>query len=307
MLVGGAGQIKITKDGCVLLHEMQIQHPTASMIARAATAQDDITGDGTTTTVLFIGEIMKQAERYLNEGVHPRILAEGFDKARDETLKCLEGFKQEVDVTDRELLLSVSRTSLRTKLIPKLADTMADICVDAVRAIKREGVPLDLHMVEILNMKHKTAMDTTLVKGLVCDHGSRHVDMPKKLENCYILTMNVSLEYEKTEVNSTFMYSNSEERAKLLASERKVTDDKCRKIIEFKRRVCTEENGKTFVVINQKGIDQPCLDMMAKEGIIGLRRCKRRNLERLVLACGGVAVNTVDDLDVDDLGQRKGY
>ena len=39
MLVGGAGDIKITKDGNVLLHEMQIQHPTASLIARASTAQ----------------------------------------------------------------------------------------------------------------------------------------------------------------------------------------------------------------------------------------------------------------------------
>ena len=38
MLVGGAGQIKLTKDGNVLLHEMQIQHPTASMIARCSTA-----------------------------------------------------------------------------------------------------------------------------------------------------------------------------------------------------------------------------------------------------------------------------
>lgn len=44
MLVGGAGQIKITKDGNVLLHEMQIQHPTAMMIARAATAMDDQVG-----------------------------------------------------------------------------------------------------------------------------------------------------------------------------------------------------------------------------------------------------------------------
>ena len=43
MLVGGAGQIKLTKDGNVLLHEMQIQHPTAALIARAATAQDDVT------------------------------------------------------------------------------------------------------------------------------------------------------------------------------------------------------------------------------------------------------------------------
>lgn len=44
MLVGGAGQIKVTKDGNVLLHEMQIQHPTAMMIARAATAMDDEVG-----------------------------------------------------------------------------------------------------------------------------------------------------------------------------------------------------------------------------------------------------------------------
>jgi chaperonin GroEL (HSP60 family) len=50
------GQIKITKDGNVLLHEMQIQHPTAMMIARAATAMDDEVGDGTTTSVLFTGD-----------------------------------------------------------------------------------------------------------------------------------------------------------------------------------------------------------------------------------------------------------
>lgn len=36
--------IKLTKDGNVLLREMQIQNPTAVMIARTAVAQDDITG-----------------------------------------------------------------------------------------------------------------------------------------------------------------------------------------------------------------------------------------------------------------------
>lgn len=74
MLVGGAGQIKLTKDGNVLLHEMQIQHPTAGMIARSATAQDDIVGDGSTSNVLLIGELMKQAQRLVQEQVHPRII-----------------------------------------------------------------------------------------------------------------------------------------------------------------------------------------------------------------------------------------
>ena len=36
--------IKLTKDGNVLLREMQIQNPTAVMIARTAVAQDDISG-----------------------------------------------------------------------------------------------------------------------------------------------------------------------------------------------------------------------------------------------------------------------
>lgn len=44
------------------------------------------------------------------------------------------------------------------------------------------------------------------------------------------------------------------------------------------------------------------LDSLAKNGILALRRAKRRNMERLTLACGGVAVNSVDDLTPDVLG-----
>lgn len=304
MLVGGAGQIKITKDGNVLLGEMQIQHPTASMIARAATAQDDITGDGTTSSVMFIGELMKLSESYLGDGLHPRLIAEGFDIARTEVLKFLDSFKIAVPAAlkDRERLVCVARTSLRTKIAPRMADPMAEAVVDAVRTIKRPDEPLDLHMVEILHMKHKLASETSLIRGLVLDHGARHPDMPKRLENCYILTCNVSLEYEKSEVNAGFFYSSSDQRDKLAESERKFTDEKVKKIIELKKKVCTEENKKSFVLINQKGIDPPSLEMLAQENIIALRRAKRRNMERLPLAVGGVAVNSVDDLDEEDLG-----
>jgi T-complex protein 1 subunit zeta len=289
MLVGGAGQIKITKDGHVLLGEMQIQHPTASMIARAASAQDDITGDGTTSSIMFIGELMKLSESYISDGLHPRIIAEGFDLARTETLKFLDGFKVSVDdiFNDRERLVCVARSSLRTKIAPSIADPMAEAVVDAVRSIKRPNEPIDLHMVEIMHMKHKLVNETRLIKGLVMDHGARHPDMPKRLENCYILTCNVSLEYEKSEVNAGFFYSSSEQRDKLAESERKFTDDKVRKIIELKRHVCTEDNKKTFVLINQKGIDPPSLEMLARENIIALRRAKRRNMERLPLVVAG--------------------
>lgn len=57
------------------------------MIARAATAQDDITGDGTTSAVLLIGELLKQADRYIAEGLHPRVITDGYDIAKTESLK----------------------------------------------------------------------------------------------------------------------------------------------------------------------------------------------------------------------------
>eukprot|EP00294_Goniomonas_avonlea_P001159 CAMPEP_0114552894 /NCGR_PEP_ID=MMETSP0114-20121206/7365_1 /TAXON_ID=31324 /ORGANISM="Goniomonas sp, Strain m" /LENGTH=535 /DNA_ID=CAMNT_0001737795 /DNA_START=27 /DNA_END=1634 /DNA_ORIENTATION=+ len=301
MLVSGSGDIKITKDGNTLLHEMQIQNPTAAMIARTATAQDDICGDGTTSSVIFIGELLKQAERFLSEGVHPRVIGDGFDIAKNEALEFLEKFKVVKDTTDRELLLCIAKTSLRTKVYAELADHLADAVVDAILCIRKKDAPIDLFMVEVMTMQHKSDLESRLVNGLVLDHGARHPDMRKRSENCYILTCNVSMEYEKSEVNSGFFYSSAEQREKLVEAERKFTDDRVRKVIELKRTVCGD-SGKGFVVINQKGIDPLSLDMLAKEGIIGIRRAKRRNMERLTLACGGVAVNSFDELQPSDLG-----
>ena len=42
-------------------------------------------------------------------------------------------------------------------------------------------------------MKQKLEKDTRLIRGLVMDHGARHPDMPKRLDNCFILTANISL------------------------------------------------------------------------------------------------------------------
>lgn len=196
-------------------------------------------GDGTTSTVLFIGELMKMASRYVAEvcvrllcnpqGVHPRLLTDGFEIAKNETLKFLDDFavgvfipsdlqESEEDIeNDRELLYNVARTSLRTKLPEdvsfyytthtQLADHLTSMVTDAVLTVKRPGKPLDILMIEQMEMITKDAMDSKLVRGLVVmsgvsneqvmDHGTRHPDMPKSLKNCYILILNVSLEYEK--------------------------------------------------------------------------------------------------------------
>jgi T-complex protein 1 subunit zeta len=261
LLVGGAGQLKLTKDGLVLLKEMQIQHPTAILIARTATAQDDVTGDGTTSTVLLCGELLRQADRHISEGVHPRILVEGLEKAREEALKYLNEIKttygspvpavddDDVDggdsspmIEDRNLLTSIALTSLATKLDYDSSLTLSDALVSSIQCVYTgSDEPIDLNRVEVMSMPRSTN-ESRFVNGIVLDHGARHPDMPDILENCKIMTCNVSLEYEKTETQSGFYYSTAEEREKLVESERKWLDERCRQVIDFKRTVC--KNGE---------------------------------------------------------------
>ncbi|THD20476.1 Chaperonin containing T-complex polypeptide subunit zeta [Fasciola hepatica] len=295
------------ENGITLSQFQQIQHPTASLIARVATAQDDMTGDGTTSNVLLIAELLKQADLHTSEGLHPRLITEGFELARNKCLEILSDCRIEIDqdMPDRSILLSVVGTSLRTKLHADLANLLTTHVVDAVLAVRTADEPLDLHRVELMQMQHKTDMDTTLIKGIVLDHGGRHPDMPKRVTNAYILTCNVSFEYEKTEVNSSFFYKTAEERSNLIKSEREFIDMRVQKVIDLKNKVCDAAGGDPkpgFVVINQKGIDPFALDAFAREGILALRRAKRRNMERVALACGGYALNSVDDMTPDCLG-----
>lgn len=244
LLVGGAGQLKLTKDGLVLLKEMQIQHPTAILIARTATAQDDITGDGTTSTVLMCGELLRQADRHISEGVHPRILVEGLEKAREAALTYLDEIKTTFDdgsmIEDRDLLTSVALTSLATKLDYDSSLSLSKALVSSIQCIYAgPDMPIDLSRVEVMPMPRSTS-ESRFVNGIVLDHGARHPDMPDVLTNCKIMTLNTSLEYEKTETQSGFYYSSAEEREKLVESERKWLDERCKIIIDFKRSVCKD-------------------------------------------------------------------
>jgi T-complex protein 1 subunit zeta len=35
----------------------------------------------------MVGELLKQAERYISEGLHPRVITEGYDLAKKEALE----------------------------------------------------------------------------------------------------------------------------------------------------------------------------------------------------------------------------
>lgn len=66
------------------------------------------------------------------QGVHPRLVTEGFRLAHERVMKFIDSFKVTKPV-DRALLIEVAQTALRTKLDQKLADHITECVVDAVR------------------------------------------------------------------------------------------------------------------------------------------------------------------------------
>ena len=74
MIVDSLGDITVTNDGVTILNEMQIEHPTAKMIVEVARTQEEQVGDGTTTAVILAGELLKNAERLLDQEIHPTVI-----------------------------------------------------------------------------------------------------------------------------------------------------------------------------------------------------------------------------------------
>jgi len=300
ILVTNSGEIKTSKDGGYLLNEMQIQNPTASLIARAIVSQKSYIGDGATSAVILIGETLKNLEKYLEKGIHPQILCDGIDMARIEIEKWLPT-KIHNSKLNRKTLLKCARTVIETKIKKDLSEKIANIAVDAILTIYNEGKVFDLDRIEVLQINSKTESDSKWIKGLVLDHGARHPDMPKIVQNAFILLCNINLEHERSETSVSFSYNSIENKEKFSINERESVDSQVKKIIQLKRKICIEEN-RGFVLINQKGIDSISLDLLAKEGILGIRRAKRKNMERISLLCNCTPVNSTHDLKTDVLG-----
>ena len=124
--------------------------------------------------------------------------------------------------------------------------------------------------------------------------------MRKRANKCRILFCNLNLEWEHTEINSAFYYKDASQREEMAKAERDFVNKRCETIVKFAKEVLKED--ETMVLINVGGIDPICLDILQKADIMGIRRAKRRNMERLAKSCGGYCVNTPSAFTPDCLG-----
>jgi thermosome len=295
MLVDGLGDITITNDGAAILNEIEVEHPAAKMMVEIAKTQDDMVGDGTTTTVVLASELLKKAEELLDQNIHPTIIVSGYRKAAQKAIEALNKNAVPVDIEDRKTMLKVALTSMSSKAVGAAREHLAEIAIDAVKQIAEQRGDkklADIDNIQLVKKTGKSLLETQLVRGIIVDKEIVHSGMPKKKENAKIALLDSALEIEKTEISAEIRIRDPTQMQAFLDQETSMLKGKADKI----------KASKADVVFCQKGIDDMVQHFLAKEGIIAARRVKESDMEKLARATGGRIVSNLDDLKPADLG-----
>lgn len=298
MLVDGFGDVTITNDGATILDEMEVQHPAAKMMVEVAKTQDDEVGDGTTTSVVVAGELLKKAEELIDQGIHPTVIVDGYRQASNRALEVLDQIAIKIDPTDKATLRRVAEVSLASKILAEDKEAMAELAVNAILQVAEktpDGYKVDIDDVKVEKKPGESLTDTALIKGIVLDKEIVHPGMPKRVEDAKIALVDAPLEVEKTEFDAKINIENPEQMKSFLDEEEKMLKDMTDKV----------SSSGANVLLCEKGIDDVAQHYLAKKGILAVRRVKQSDMEKLVKATGGKVVSNVNDLRPEDLGFAK--
>ena len=132
MLVDELGDIVVTNDGVTILKEMSVEHPAAKMLIEVAKTQEKEVGDGETAAVVIAGELLRKAEELLDQNIHPSVIINGYEMARNKAVEELKSIAKEVKADDTEMLKKIAMTSITGKGAEKAREQLAEIVVEAV-------------------------------------------------------------------------------------------------------------------------------------------------------------------------------
>ncbi len=289
MLVNTIGDVVITNDGVTILKELDVQHPAAKMVVEVAKTQDAECGDGTTTSVVIAGELLKQSEQLIDANVHPTVITNGFKMAADKAVEILNDIA--IDANDDKILKLVAETALTGKSVGDEENVLADIVVKACRSVEENG-KVDTKNIRIQKKVGGVIGDTYLVPGIVVDKEKVHSRMPSLVENAKIALFSCGLEVKKTEFDAQIQITDPNMMSTFLAEEENSMKAMVEKI---------KEAGAN-VVFSQKGVDELVQHYLAKNGILAYRRLKQSDVEAIAKATGANVLGNPLEITAADLG-----
>eukprot|EP01025_Chloroclados_australasicus_P020302 TRINITY_DN213_c0_g3_i1.p1 TRINITY_DN213_c0_g3~~TRINITY_DN213_c0_g3_i1.p1 ORF type:complete len:587 (-),score=93.81 TRINITY_DN213_c0_g3_i1:182-1774(-) len=291
------GNVTISNDGATIMKLLEIVHPAAKTLADISLSQDQEVGDGTTTVVILAGEFLKEAKKFIEEGVHPRNIIRSYRQACSMAVKYIKELQVDISLQSageqKEMLRKCAMTSMSSKLVSGEREFFSDMVVDAVTTLDRQT--LDLKMIGIKKVTGGGLRDSFLVDGVAFKKTFSYAgfeQQPKAFDNPIILLLNIELELKAEKENAEIRLSDPAQYQQIVDAEWNIIFDKLQK--------CVESGAK--IVLSRLAIGDLGTQYFADRNIFCAGRVTEEDLLRVSQATGARVQSTVNNLDKKVLG-----
>ncbi|KAF5381048.1 hypothetical protein D9615_004031 [Tricholomella constricta] len=305
MIQTSKGEVIITNDGATILKSIQALHPAAKMassppvLVDLSAAQDIEAGDGTTSVVVLAGSFLGAAEKMLQKGMHPTIIAEAFLKASVKAVEYLMEMSTPVDLNDNASLLRAASTSLNSKIVSQYSSTLAPIAVAAVtRLITPSSSNVDLRDIRVVKKVGGTIEDTELIDGVVLRQNVvASAGGPTRMEKAKIAIIQFQLSAPKPDMDNTVVINDYRQMDKVIKEGRQYLLNLCKKIKKANCNVLLIQKS-----ILRDAVDEIALNFLKRLNILVVRDIERDEIEFLSKSFGCKPVADIDAFTEDKLG-----
>ncbi|MAY04121.1 MAG: hypothetical protein CMB25_00770 [Euryarchaeota archaeon] len=290
MMYKSNGENAITNDGAKIVADLLVKHPAAKAFVQLAESQENACGDGVTGCLLFASELMKEAGRLLERGVHPLVLVEAYQESIDETLKILE--RLSMDDIGENALHSVARTSMVGKSAEAGGNHLARLLVECMMTIQASGRPVRAENVRMTKRGHDSLKETRLVKGVIIDKKFDSERTPRIVEPAKILALTCPLTIQKTKRDAEIEIERPEQMIAFLDAEEELIQSKIDALV----------NSSARVVFTSKEVDDRIQHACNDIGILLVAMMEDDGIEDIAAATGASLINHLDDISSEHLG-----
>ena len=296
MIISDGGSTTISNDGATIIKLLNIEHPAGKSLVDVAKSQDNEIGDGTTSVMIFAGELLKEAKQFIEDGISPQIIINGFWRGLQLALKklseCAVTINKNSEEEKRNLLLKCAETSLNSKLIANYKEFFSKMIVDAVE--KLEGFK-DKDLIGIKHVTGGSITDSFLVDGVAFKKSFSYAgfeQQPKKFKDAKIIILNVELELKSEKENSELRISNPEDFQSFVDAEWKIINKKLENIVK----------SGANVVLSKLPIGDLATQYFADRDVFCAGRVAAEDIERVAKATGACLLQTCNDITEKSLG-----
>ncbi|CAI4314373.1 CQS_1a_G0007340.mRNA.1.CDS.1 [Saccharomyces cerevisiae] len=299
MIKTSRGEIIISNDGHTILKQMAILHPVARMLVEVSAAQDSEAGDGTTSVVILTGALLGAAERLLNKGIHPTIIADSFQSAAKRSVDILLEMCHKVSLSDREQLVRAASTSLSSKIVSQYSSFLAPLAVDSVLKISDENSKnVDLNDIRLVKKVGGTIDDTEMIDGVVLTQTAiKSAGGPTRKEKAKIGLIQFQISPPKPDTENNIIVNDYRQMDKILKEERAYLLNICKKIKKAKCNVLLIQKS-----ILRDAVNDLALHFLSKLNIMVVKDIEREEIEFLSKGLGCKPIADIELFTEDRLG-----